>query len=458
MASSTENQTTGSANPTANPHARVAPTPDNPRGYPPFDMERVPNYTNNQITYYYTTGAIPAAELTRFHQLMKQRKVSLELIGWDGMSDRASDRADTPENTIPPRNRDDSDSDCPAPLSGAVGIKISPSVITQLKYDSTVAQYSNWLADLKTAFDGDPAKFPTSRQKVILASVTLDEQLKTVYNSAATATPILLRHWRKFEHWLRDIVLHQGSDKLKLSSEFTVARQKLFEDPNQFYIRLFNLGIQSECTVTTEDYRTRLLKPLRNLMDQQDRQYHTIQDAVTHAGRLWQTLDPEKLRQELKEDRERARQRGQKQPRSYRDDDSQSRRPDRQSSSRTDRQSDSHQNRPSRDLKDDRSRKRLADEEYQYRMEKRLCFNCGYPGHLKPDCTYPFNPNRANLKSDDKDKTKSQSAQTSSRKRARAQPVRTKRAESSSDQDRDVHTTDESDSEPEKRPAKRSKN
>ena len=147
-------------------------------------------------------------------------------------------------------------------MPGAKGIKISPSDIPTLKYDSTVAQYNNWLTDLKTAFDGDPAKFPTSRQKIILASVTLDEQLKTIYNSATTATPILSRHWRKFERWLRDIVLHQESDKLKLSSEFTTARQKLSEDPNQFYIRLFNLGIQSDRIVTTEDYCTRLLKPL----------------------------------------------------------------------------------------------------------------------------------------------------------------------------------------------------
>ena len=44
------------------PHIRVPPTPENPRGYPPFDMRLVPNYTNNQIAYYYTTGAISAAD------------------------------------------------------------------------------------------------------------------------------------------------------------------------------------------------------------------------------------------------------------------------------------------------------------------------------------------------------------------------------------------------------------
>src|SRR5436189_5174325 len=100
------------------------------------------------------------------------------------------------------RNCDDSDLNYSASLSVSVGIKISPLVIIQLKYDSTMTQYSNWLADLKTAFDGDPAKFPTSHQKVILASVILDKQLKTIYNSAVTATSILSRHWRKFEHWL----------------------------------------------------------------------------------------------------------------------------------------------------------------------------------------------------------------------------------------------------------------
>ena len=121
---------------------------------------------------------------------MKQRKVSLELIEWNSASDHASDKEDVPEN-IPPCNHDDSDLDYPAPLFRAVDIKISPSVIIQLKYDSTVAQYNNWLADLKTAFDEDPAKFFTSHQKIILASIILNKQLKIVYNSAITTTFIL---------------------------------------------------------------------------------------------------------------------------------------------------------------------------------------------------------------------------------------------------------------------------
>src|SRR2546430_11374570 len=75
------------APPTTRPHARVAPTNDNPRGYPPFDMRLVPSYTNNQLTYYFTTGAIPAEDQPEFQRLMKDRRDSLQLLGWDGASD-----------------------------------------------------------------------------------------------------------------------------------------------------------------------------------------------------------------------------------------------------------------------------------------------------------------------------------------------------------------------------------
>jgi hypothetical protein len=138
--------------------------------------------------------------------------------------------------------------------------------ITKLRYNSTVAQYENWLFDLKRAFRGDPTKFPTSGEKIILASMTLDEQLKTTFNSNARDSPILTLNWRKFERWIRDVVLHGDTDRLKLSQEFTAARQKLNEDLNEFYLRFSNLEIQAGRTVTIDDYRTRLLTPLRNLL------------------------------------------------------------------------------------------------------------------------------------------------------------------------------------------------
>jgi hypothetical protein len=425
-------------------------------------MSLVPSYTNSQLTYYFTSGAIPAAEQARFQQLMEQRKASLELLGWDGASD--NNEPDTPQedSTIPANVN--SDSDCPAPLPGYRGIKINPSDIPKLAYNSTVAQYNNWLADLKTGFDGDPARFPTSRQKVILASITLDEQLKTTFNSAAKDSPVLSHHWRKFERWLRDVVLHGGSDKLKLSKEFTAARQLLKEDPNQFYIRLFNLGIQSGRTVSTEDYRTRLLKPLQNLMDQHDREYSIIQEAVTHAGKLWQTLDKEKVRLELKEEKDKAQQRYENFGQRRRDDP----RPQGQSEERRSSRQDSRRNfqRDSRDRRSrrertprrdrSRSKNRLSTKERDYRRENHLCFNCGYPGHSIHHCEHPFSANRAPAKDD---KTKSQSYKAWSRKRARTQALRASSPSDNDKSDHNVHTTTDEDHESDSdRPRKRSKN
>ena len=132
---------------------------------------------------------------------MKQRKTSLDLIRWDGESDGGNEGNGERSNSAltSGSNETSSDSDCPALLPNFKGIKIAPGDITKLRYKSTIAQYNNWLANLKHAFKGDPAKYPTSSQKIILAAMTMDEDLKTTYNSVTSTSPILSRHWHKFE-------------------------------------------------------------------------------------------------------------------------------------------------------------------------------------------------------------------------------------------------------------------
>src|SRR5438034_7461130 len=65
-------------------------------------------------------------------------------------------------------------------------------------------------------------------------------------------------------------LFRSNSDKLKLLKEFIIIHQLLKKDFNQFYLRLFNLEIQSECVIFMKDYHTRLLKSLQNLMNQHD--------------------------------------------------------------------------------------------------------------------------------------------------------------------------------------------
>jgi hypothetical protein len=75
---------------------------------------------------------------------MKQRKTSLDLLGWDGESaDENNEPRDGPEDSDTPVNEntpasentpanENSNSDCPAPLPGYKGIKINPSDIPKL--------------------------------------------------------------------------------------------------------------------------------------------------------------------------------------------------------------------------------------------------------------------------------------------------------------------------------------
>jgi hypothetical protein len=196
---------------------------------------------------------------------------------------------------------DSSDSDCPVLIPGDKGIDITLSDIPKLRHNCTLAQYNNWLVDVKSAFEGYPARFPTSRRKIILASFTLDEQLKTIYTYSIEASPILSRHWRKFERWLRNDVLRVDSNEGKLINEYAATRQTIDEDPIKFYWRLFIIAMQSGRPLTTEIYLFRLHQSLRNLMIQyssNDLNYPTIQDAVAHAERIWSTLDPGEIREE----------------------------------------------------------------------------------------------------------------------------------------------------------------
>jgi len=110
-------------------------------------------------------------------------------------------------------------------------------------------------------------------------------------------------HWWKFKHWIKDIMLHENSDCLKLSNEFITAHQHMNEDSNQFHLHLFNLEIQSECTVSIKDYKMYLIEFLQNIIIQQDHTYFTVQDLITHADKLWQTLDSDKVHQEIKNER-----------------------------------------------------------------------------------------------------------------------------------------------------------
>ena len=56
------------------------PPTDNPRGYPPFDLHRVPTYTNNQLRHYYISGATLGVDQAEFKRRLEERKTALEMV------------------------------------------------------------------------------------------------------------------------------------------------------------------------------------------------------------------------------------------------------------------------------------------------------------------------------------------------------------------------------------------
>ena len=56
-----------------------------------------------------------------------------------------------------------------------------------------------------------------------------------------------------------------------------------------------NLGIQSGHIIDIDDYCMCLVRFFLNFLNQHDCHYPIVQDTVAHAGRLWQTLNPEKV-------------------------------------------------------------------------------------------------------------------------------------------------------------------
>ena len=97
------------------------------------------------------------------------------------MSDDNDESSISEESAIPAI--ENSNFNCSASLPDYKSIKINISDISKLTYNSTITQYNNWLADVKTDFDRDSARFSISHQKIILILIILDKQLKIIFNS-----------------------------------------------------------------------------------------------------------------------------------------------------------------------------------------------------------------------------------------------------------------------------------
>ncbi len=157
-----------------NLNACVNSTNDNSCDYFSFNMSLMLSYMNSQLIYYFIFNAISAAEQAWFQQLMKQHKISLELLEWNSVSDE-NNKSDILQEDSTIFININSDFDCSVFLSDYKNIKINSSNILKLAYNSMIIQYNNWLVNLKINFDRDSARFSTNYIKIILILITLDK-------------------------------------------------------------------------------------------------------------------------------------------------------------------------------------------------------------------------------------------------------------------------------------------
>ncbi len=120
-----------------NSNTHVNSTDDNSHDYLLFNMSLVLSYINSQLIYYFIFSTISAAEQAQFQQLIKQHKISLELLEWDNTSDKNNRFNISQEDFIIFTNINN-DSDYSASLSDHKSIKINSSDILKLVYNSII--------------------------------------------------------------------------------------------------------------------------------------------------------------------------------------------------------------------------------------------------------------------------------------------------------------------------------
>ena len=130
---------TDSSKLTANLYVYMEFMSENSCDYSSFNICLILNYINHQIIYYYIFSIILTAEQAQFQQLMKQHKISLDLLDWNNVSDKNKKLRDQKDSHI----FKNSNSDCSASLLSHKRIKINLSDISKLVYNSMIAQYNN---------------------------------------------------------------------------------------------------------------------------------------------------------------------------------------------------------------------------------------------------------------------------------------------------------------------------
>jgi hypothetical protein len=160
---------------------RVPPTPDNPAGYPPFDINKVLGFTNRQVRHYVKTNAVPTAQAAAFLEAVENRqKINNTIRNSGDTSDEEPNREsgtvhgrqDNPSlhsrSISTPVTRasleltflddDETDSNYPTYNPERKGVK-HDNKITKYTPNGGLTNYNLWENSLRSAFGSDSTRF-----------------------------------------------------------------------------------------------------------------------------------------------------------------------------------------------------------------------------------------------------------------------------------------------------------
>jgi hypothetical protein len=372
--------------------------------YPPYNLQHVTSYTDEQILYYIRTNQI--SDRQAFLQAKRERDEFLRQVGITVGHDSESAYvpAAIPVSTSPDMVEwtldDDGEPDMefPQPVPGEKGVKIER--LTTLRHDGGLVNYQNWLSDVNRAFKADPARFNAAVKRIVFATSWFDSKMKSIWVGESKKRPHLEDHWLKFLRWLDKTHLHGESDLIYQLNLYQEAVQGPNEEPTAFYSRLTTLSYGAQTSIGHKDFLARLTPSLKADLAMVHRTGSTLDELLANAQEVWAA---QRLRRKsaIGSTRptptivspNRTGYSNQNRVPGYRP----IQRNFNNNLPNTSKPSTSSQrtftsSRGSHPVSSPISSK-LSDEERQRRTENNLCFNCGLSGHFKTSCTRPFRPN-----------------------------------------------------------------
>ncbi|KAN0078790.1 hypothetical protein V8E54_005303 [Elaphomyces granulatus] len=388
-----DNQTT-----MANPSLPTNPpsVSNEPPSYPPYNLEHVVSYTDQQILYYIRTNQIPDRQA--FLRAKQERDEFFHQVGITDGEPTQFTSVSIPAPVLPTsvsiewtlEDDGEPDIDFPQPVPGEKGVKIDR--LTILRHDGGLVNYHNWLSDVTRAFKADPARFNAAVKRVVFATSWFDQKMKSIWVGESKKRPHLEDHWLKFLRWIDKTHLHGDSDLIYQLNQYQDAMQGPNEEPTAFYSRLTTLSYAAQTSVGHKDFLARLTPSLKADLAMVHRTGSTVDELLANAQEVWAA---QRLRRKAASiptysiptttSGNQTRYSNQSRISSY------------QSNQRATPNDPSTPSKPftspyqASPFPPDSSQtstapSKLSDEERQHRTENNLCFNCGLSGHIKKFC------------------------------------------------------------------------